>query len=122
MNTQTRLVGMLASVPSDARLHVERLLRQIVHDVNAPLATFSMEVFSARQLLENAGPAAPEGQTALGSDSLTELAAIFANLESASSALSTYLGMLASLAAAKGPEQAEPASPAGNVPERRGPP
>lgn len=51
MSNGARIASSVAAMTPEVRAHVNALLRQIVHDINTPISTVSMEVFSARILL-----------------------------------------------------------------------
>lgn len=98
MTIAAKLEAHFRGLPSEARAPGTRLLRQIAHDLQTPLSTLAMEVFSIRLLLKNLDPSSsaspPERAKAFA-----ELNEIFVNMERASSQLSEYLGQLTNLEA-----------------------
>lgn len=96
MTDARKLANHFLDLPSEARAPATRLLRQIAHDVQTPLSTLAMEVFSTRLLLTKLDPsnsASPSER----SKALSSLSEIFANMERASSQISEYLNQLTSL-------------------------
>lgn len=100
MSKPSALSSQFHALPVDARRPAARLLRQIAHDIQSPLGTLAMEVFSARMLLnqlERSSSGLPEAQ---GRKALADLNAISANMERASNQLAEYLNQLTTLEAA----------------------
>lgn len=96
-----KLESLIEQVRAEARPDVGRVLRQLAHDINTPISTLAMDMFSVRLLLEKlAGVNIPQ-QTKTISD-LTE---ICANLERTSSRLAEYASALSDLVAE--PSEAE---------------
>lgn len=87
-----RVLDLFASLPEEARAPAARLLCQIAHDLQSPLSTLAMEVFSVRLVLGNLG-------SSNAAAALTNLDEISVNMERASAQLAEYLASLASLGA-----------------------
>lgn len=89
-----KLLVVFRSLPNDARSTTAKLLRQIAHDLQSPLSTLSMEVYSAQMLLDQLDTASSATQIRTVR---ANLGAISANMERASSQLAEYLSDLASI-------------------------
>ena len=90
MSNATKLSGHFFSLPAEARAPAKQLLRQIAHDVQSPLSTLAMEVFSIRLLLGKLEPSssAPAAERLKAFAGLQE---ILVNMDRASLQLSEYL-------------------------------
>jgi len=100
MSNAKTLTSLIDDVPPEARQHVVRLLRQVVHDIATPLSTVSMEVFSAKILLGELRPSTSAGLRSGSGKALSDLEEICSNLERASSSLARYADALSGLASA----------------------
>ncbi len=99
MSDAVKLRSLVDGVPPEARPEVARVLRRLAHDLNTPISTLTMEVFSARMLLDKLRPSARVGGKPESAQALSELEEICSNLEHASSSLTEYVSGLSALAA-----------------------
>lgn len=99
MTNTEKLASTFLSLPSEARPTAARLLRQVAHDVQSPVSTLAMEVFSIRLLLGQLESASSGTSAARNSKVLADLHEISANMERASGQLSEYLNQLTSFEA-----------------------
>jgi hypothetical protein len=90
-----KISSLLSSLPVEARDAAEGLLRQLTHDVQTPLATLAMEIFSFRLLLGKLGPSSSSLSDPDVSKRIASLSEISENMERASTELSDYLSELA---------------------------
>jgi hypothetical protein len=106
MTDTKKLASHFFGLPVDARALAARMLRQVAHDVQTPLSTLAMEVFSIRLLLNKLDPSssAPALERARAFASLNE---IFTNMERASSQISEYMNELPNIETS---EHADPES------------
>ncbi|TAN40121.1 MAG: hypothetical protein EPN22_17530 [Nitrospirae bacterium] len=91
MTGMAKFETLFEAIPADARPHVARVLRQVVHDINTPLSTLAMEVFSARQTLTKLHTIHE------GVEVVASLTGICSNAERATSELSEYVAALGKL-------------------------
>lgn len=85
---------LVAEAPDAARPAVAGLLRQVAHDLSTPVSTFSLEVFSARRVLEHVQAVGARG----AGEQLELLREILENLECSTSILVEYAEALSQLA------------------------
>ncbi len=78
MKDKAKLATLVQALPKEAGPHVARLLRQLAHDLDTPLSTFTMDVYSARALVEDLA-STTEDRGAL----LVQLVSVLDNLEAA---------------------------------------
>ena len=88
-----KLANQFLDLPPDARAPGARMLRQIAHDVQTPLSTLAMEVFSVRLLLGKLDPSSSASPLER-SKAFAGVNEIFANMERASSQISEYMNQL----------------------------
>lgn len=116
MSDAVTLKGLVEQVRTEARPEVARVLRQLVHDLNTPISTLTMEVFSARMLLDKLRPATRAGVKPESAQALSDLEDICSNLKHASSSLTEYVSGLSVLADdSAAVEQAPLAAPKGKT-------
>jgi signal transduction histidine kinase len=82
--------GVLAGAPAELRQELERALKMLAHDLRTPLATITMDVYSAQLIVSNL---TREGQ-ALPRESLSNLTEICVNLEQAAAKLGAQIDAL----------------------------
>ena len=96
MTDAAKLRARFAALPVEARPSAAELLAQISHDIKGPIATLTMECFSAKMLLgqasQHVGAPIPQAQTLV-----KQLDEISRNLARASDQLSAYLAVLGTL-------------------------
>ena len=109
------LKSLVEQVRTEARTEVRRVLRQLAHDLNTPISTLTMEVFSARMLLDKLRPSTRAGEKPDSVKVLSDLGEICSNLEHASSGLTEYVSTLSRLAS----DSAEPEGPLPPAGEKR---
>jgi len=93
MTNAEKLSNAFQALPAELRPTVAKLLGQVAHDLQSPLSTLGMEVFSIRMLLDQASSGGREQNTKL----FANFAAISSNMERVSNQLAEYLSCLASL-------------------------
>ncbi len=116
--------SLVDGMPPELRPMVARLLNRLAHDLNTPTSTLTMELFSARMLLDKLRPSARKGENPDSARALLDLAEICSNLDHALSGLTKHVSMLSGLAS----DSAEPEGagaalpPPGEVPKSKASP
>jgi signal transduction histidine kinase len=108
--SRSKINSLIEAMSPNARTEVAALLRLLTHDLNTPIATFSMDLYSARMLLEDLRAASLESPRPDTAKALLQLEGICTNLEHASSKLAEYVSFLVGVrdkAAATTPEISE---------------
>ena len=99
MSSPAKVTNLVERIPAELRPHLAPLLRQLAHDLKTPLSTFTMEIFSARLLLNKLRGPAGDNTRAESRSALSGLDEVHANLELAVAAMSAYAAALSGLAA-----------------------
>ncbi len=89
---------LVEQAQAEARLELARVMRQLAHDLNTPIATLAMEVFSAQMMLDKLRPPAQADKPEEAARALSNLKDICANLEDVSSSLKEYMSVFSRLA------------------------
>lgn len=98
MSNARDLERMVCGLPAPVQTAVAGILSQVAHDLSTPVATVTMEVYSARRVLGTLAAAAAAASDPGRDQALTELADICANLEGVLPTLADYIATLSSFA------------------------
>lgn len=99
MGDAVSLNHLISSISPDTREQITPVLRRLAHDLNTPVATLTMDLFSARRLLDRLQNSRPSASGPEAVQGLSDLAEVCANLELTVTNLTQYARAFSELAA-----------------------